>query len=155
MSDDKQAVLNEARYAERLCLRTARLYRRLQTFGIFLSIVAGSATLSSLSSHVPASVPVLGAVLFVVFGAAMLAIRPADKATANEADAKRYAKVRTEGTSLDGPALRAALERARESDVPEVEALRDVAFNDVVREIGCADAVVPLGLTQRALSAIA
>ncbi|MES2743492.1 MAG: hypothetical protein V4754_21440, partial [Pseudomonadota bacterium] len=44
---------------------------------------------------------------------------------------------------------------ARQSDAPEVEPLRDVAFNDVMLEIGCEDSLVNLGRSQRLLSALA
>ena len=51
--------------------------------------------------------------------------------------------------------LAAALAKAGETDTPEIEALRDVAYNDVVREIGRDDHVVPLSATQRLFAALA
>ena len=48
-----------------------------------------------------------------------------------------------------------SLSKARESDTAEVDALRDVAFIDLVAEMGRADSVIPLGMHQKMLSALA
>lgn len=155
MSDERAITLNEIRYAERLCQRTARLYRHLQSFGTWLTVVGGSGTLSALVTDAPPWIPVAGAILFAATGAALLAIRPADKAAINEAESRRYATLRARGVSLDAAALRAALEDARQSDAAEIESLRDVAWNDVVQEVGQGDKQVPLSVQQRLLAAIA
>ncbi len=142
MDEDREIALNEIRYAERLCLRTARLYRRLQTIGTFLTVVSGSAVLSSFAPDVPATVRVLGAAAFALFGAALIAMRPAEKAVSNEADARRYAQLRTSAGGLaNTQELRTALDKA--------------AFNDVVQEIGRPDEVRPLSPKQRLLAALA
>ena len=85
----------------------------------------------------------------------MVAIRPAEKAVANEVDVKRYAQLRSAAASMDEVALRTALHKARESDAAEVEPLRDVAYNDVVIEIGRAEFAVPLSNQQKILAALA
>ena len=148
-------LLNEARYAERLCARTARLYRRAQSVGVFVTVLGGSAAVVSLSGKVPDWLTAAGVACFAVFGAALLAIRPADKAASNEADARRYAKLRSDAASMSVEQLAVALNKARETDTSEIEPLRDVAYNDVVREIGRPDVVLPLNLTQRLLAALA
>lgn len=155
MHDTVTATINEARYAERLCLRTARLYRHLQAFGTFGTVFAGSAAMGAALGSVPQALAPWGAMAFAAFGAALLAIRPADKAAANEADARRYAKVRTEAATLDAAAARQLLDKARETDAAEVESLRDVAYNDVLAEIGRPDLAIPLGVGKRMLAAIA
>lgn len=155
MAESTQILLNEIRYAQRLCERTARLYRHAQTFGTFMTVLGGSAIVASLSNAVAAWVALAGAVLFAVFGAVMVAVRPTEKAVANEADARRYAQLRTAGASMSEAQLRAALDQARETDAPEVETLRDVAYNDVVIEVGRADWALPLSRTQKLLAALA
>ena len=152
---EKEPLLDEIRYAERLCQRTARLYRHLQTLTIFLGVLGGSGVISAVAGSVPAWMPIAGGVVLAVFGALSLSVRPADKATANEADMKRYAQLRTAAVKMDASQLKEALEKARESDTQEVEALRDVAYNDVSFEIGRPDAAVPLKVHQRLLSALA
>lgn len=152
---DKAELINQIRYAERLCLRTARLYRRIATASAFATVVGGGAAMSALSSRFPDWLSIGGAVVFGLFGAAILAVRPTDKAVANEQDARRYAQLRSAAGGMEAAALLMALDKARETDCPEIEALRDVAFNDVVVEIGRADLVVPLGATQRMVASLA
>jgi hypothetical protein len=155
MSDERTVTLNDIRYAERLCQRTARLYRRMQWFGAVGSVIAAGATLSALTDLFPEQVSVVGGILFAIFGASLLVTRPGDKAAMNELDAKRYAAVRAKAPSLDDKALRMALDEARISDAPEIETLRDVAYNDVAREVGNPDYCVPLNSRQKLLAALA
>lgn len=152
---DKLALLNQIRYSERLCQRTARLYRRLSAAFLFLGITGGSAVLANIKPILPDWVSIAGGALMAVFVALNIVIRPTEKAVANEIDAKRYARLRTEAASMSFTELSAAIDKARESDTQEVEPLRDVAFNDVVTEYGRADAVVPLSTQQRILKAVA
>lgn len=148
-------LINEIRYAERLCLRTARLYRRLQSATTFLTVAGGSAAITALAPAVPKWVSLTGLVVLAFFSAANVVIRPSDKAAANEADAKRYAQLRTQANGMDAATLKAALDRAREGDAAEIEPLRDVAWNDVVVEIGHPDKTVALKPYQRLLAALA
>jgi hypothetical protein len=155
MSTDKDILLGEIRYAERLCERTARLYRHIQAANVFLSVLGGSAVISAVSGSLPKWVPLAGGFVFAVFGALNLAIRPADKAAANEADSKRYTKLRADAQSMTTDELRAGIEKARQSDIQEVESLREVAYNDMVREIGREDQSIALLPYQKVLRAIA
>ena len=155
MDQDKTTLLGEIRYAERLCLRTARLYRHLQASNTFLSVLGGSAVISSVGGQLPLWLPLLGAAVLAIFGALNIAMRPADKAVANESDARRYARLRTAGQSMTADQLRVALATERESDAQEVESLRDVAYNDLVRELGRDDQAIPLRMHQRLLRAMA
>jgi protein involved in temperature-dependent protein secretion len=152
---DKTTILNEIRYAERLCQRTARMYRHLQSCTVFLTVLGGSAVMSTLTTAVPVWLPSLGAVVFALFGAANLAIRPADKAAINESDGRRYTQLRTAAASMDAQTLQVALDKTREGDAPEVESLREVAYNDVVIEIGRSDAVIQLTPLQHLLRVLA
>ena len=150
-----EQLRNEARYAERLCQRTARLYRRVQTCGTFLSIVGGSGTLAALFRDVPPWLPASGALLLAVAGAALIAVRPGDKAAANESDMKRYSALLASSQGMTEEEFRRALEVARQADAPEVEGLRNPSFNDVVQEIGATHAVVPLSKAERLISVLA
>lgn len=155
MSESRAILLNELRYSERLTQRTARYYRHLQAIGTFATVVGGSATLTALAASVPPWVSVAGACAFAICGGAMVAIRPADKAAANEADMKRYAKLRTEEQALGEDELRVALNRLRETDIAEVESLRHVAYNDVMTEIGQTGHLVPLNRRERLVALMA
>ena len=155
MAKSIEQLRGEIRYAERLCERTARMYRHVQTLGTFLTIVGGSGVVSVLASQAPAWMPIAGAVVLTMAAAALIAIRPADKAAQNEADTKRYAALLNRSNGLNEAQLSQALDEARQADTAEVESLRDVAWNDVVEEIGRSETKVPLTLPQRLLAAIA
>lgn len=155
MTFDRTQALGEIRYAERLCQRTARLYRRAQTAGVFISALAGTTAIAAAAQWVPAPLAAAGALLLAISGTALLVIRPGEKALQNEDDVRRYAQLRAASVDLSDTALERALWKAREQDAPEIEALRDVAWNDVVRELGRPELVTPLRLSQRAIAALA
>lgn len=145
----------EIRYAIRLTQRTARLYRRVQTTGVFLSILGGSAMMASVTNGIPGWLTGAGTALLAISGAALIAIRPADKAAQNESDVRRYQALMARADGLDVHALSLAIEEAHVGDAPEVEPLRDVAYNDVAIESNRPDVLIPLSPLQKLLSALA
>lgn len=154
-SDEHWRMRHEVRYAQRLCERTARLYRRMQTAATFLGVIGGSAAVSASAPWMPGWAPLLGAGMLAVAGAAVLAIKPADRAALNDADVRKYAELLREALILDDTAFAAALTKARITDAPELEPLRAVAYNDLVGEIGRPDLVGQLGFRQRLLASLA
>lgn len=152
---DRTTVQAEIRYAQRLRERTARLYRKVQTIFTFFTILAGSAALVAVSAQLHQQFVLTSALVFAAFTAINIAVRPAERVAQNDSDVKKYASLLAKSEDLDIAAIRKALAEARQSDVPEIESLREVAFNDVMLEIGRPDAIVTLGRTQRLLSAIA
>ncbi|MDP2752251.1 MAG: hypothetical protein Q8O31_06580 [Rhodocyclaceae bacterium] len=151
----REIIIGEVRYAIRLTERTARLYRRVQTVGVFFSIIGGSGALSLLSAQVPLWIGMTGSLMLTLSGAALIAIRPADKAAQNEADRRRYVALLAKQSNLSDEQLSAALDEAHQGDTQEVEPLRAVAYNDVVTESGCFDAVMTLTRTQKLWAAFA
>jgi hypothetical protein len=145
----------EMRYAQRLCQRTARLYRRVQTCSTFLSILAGSGALITLSTQMPHAATIGFALMFAAFGAINIAVRPADKVAQNEADVRKYAALLTKTQQSTPEEAKQLIAEARQSDTQEVEPLRNLAFNDVMREINRDDQIIPLTLSQRMLGALA
>ena len=148
-------LLGETRYVIRLCQRTARLYRRVQTFGIFVGVAGGSAAVVSLAGALPASAVVVGGLFAALSAAALVAVRPADKAALNESDVRRYQALMARAARLDDAALAAAIDEARIGDAPEIELLRNVAYNDVAVEFNRPDAVVELSPAERLLRCLA
>lgn len=151
----REQRIGEIRYAIRLTQRTARLYRRVQTAGTFLSVIGGSAALSLLAQGVPGWVGIAGSALLATAGAALVSIRPADKAAANEADTRRYVALMAKAHGMDDATLALAIDEAHQGDAQEIEPLRIVAFNDVAREFNRPDVIQPLTLEQRILAALA
>ena len=154
MEPSKEELLVELRYAQRLCERTARLYRRVQTVFTFLVLVAGSSAIATLSAQMP-TLAVWLAIAFAVFGSINMAIRPAEKIAENEADVRKYAGLLAKARQLDATALRQLLQEARMSDVAEIEALRSVAYNDVMREIDRPEALIELNRYQKLMGTLA
>lgn len=151
----KEDLQAEIRYAIRLVERTARLYRKVQTTSIALAILGGSAAFATLTGALPAWLTVAGAVLFAISGAVLIAVRPADKAAQNESDIRRYKALLLKSVKMPDDLLAEALEETHQGDAPEIEPLRDVAYNDIALELGRPDAVVPLTRLQRLLAAMA
>jgi hypothetical protein len=154
MDEDKEELYFNFRYAQRLCQRTARFYRRIQTSLVFMSLLAGSSAVAALAAQLPAQSAWLLAT-FAVFGCIQLAVRPADRIAANEADMRKYSALLARLNLLDAPALQQLLDEARQSDTIEVEHLRPVAYNDVVLEIDEPDALIPLTPMQKLMGALA
>lgn len=154
MEKTREQLIGEIRYAIRLAERTARLYRHIQTMGTFFTVLGGSGTISLLSNKVPVCLGLAGALMLAVAGAALIAIRPADKAAHNEADIRRYQSVmvKAKNSAVTDEQLILAIEEARQGDAPQIESLRDVAFNDVVLEFNRADALISLSLGQKLLA---
>jgi hypothetical protein len=155
MDKTREELIGEIRYAIRLAERTARLYRRIQTFGVFCTILGGSAALAGVSSIFPQKYLIWGTIAAAAFGAMLLAIRPGDKAAQNEADVKRFQLLMARSGKLNDDELADSLEETRVGVAPEIELLRDVAYNDVVCERNREDAALPLTLPQKILRAFA
>lgn len=111
--------------------------------------------MSSLSGTLPAYVSISGGIVLAIAGAALIAIRPADKAALNESDIRRYQAVMVKSSQLTAQELEIAIEEARQGDAPEIELLRDIAYNDVMIEFNRMDCAVPLNPLQKLLTTIA
>lgn len=155
MDKTKEQLMAEIRYAIRLCQRTARFYRRIQSIGTFLGIIGGSAAIAALSDHFPAWLSIAGGTLLSIAGASLIAIRPADKAAPNELDAKRYQALVAKAVNMNVEQLTVALEEARQNDAPEIDALRNVAYNDIMKEINREDQAIKLSTSEKFLELIA
>ena len=154
MDENKEDLQFNVRYAQRLCQRTARFYRRLQTTLTFASLLAGSSAVAALAAQLTVpSAWLLGT--FAIFGCINLALRPADKIAANEADVRKYGALLAKVNSVDAATLQRMLDEARLSDTPEIEPLRPVAYNDVVLEIDEPEALIRLSPMQKLMGAVA
>ena len=154
MDDTKEDLQFNLRYAQRLCQRTARFYRRMQTTLTFISLLAGSSAVAALAAQMPMPSAWLLAA-FAVFGCINLALRPADKIAANDADVRKYGALLAKVNLVDAATLQQMLDEARLSDTAEVEPLRPVAYNDIVLEIDEPEALLPLSPMQKLMGALA
>lgn len=152
---DRNQLIGEIRFAIRLTQRTARLYRRIQTCGVFLSIIGGSAAMASIADGIPAWITTTGGILLAFSGAMLIAVRPADKAAQNESDVRRYQQLMAHAVKMDDKQLEQALEEAHNGDAPEIESLRNVAYNDIAIELNRPDVMFDLSPIQKLLKALA
>jgi len=113
--------------------------------------------MSLLSSVAPNWVGLAGAAMLTVAGAALIAIRPADKAAQNEAAMKCYQALMIKGkdNTVSDDQLVAAIEDALQGAIHQVESLRNVAYNDVALEFNRPDVLITLSATEKALSIFA
>jgi len=155
MDKTKDQLKGEIRYVIRLCQRQSRFYRRIQSIGLFLSIIGGSATFSILSTALPQWLSFAGAALLACSGAALLTIKPAEKALLNDADVKRYQAILPKFNLLNEEELEAAIKEARINDTYEIEPLRNIAFNDVMHEINREDELIKLNTTETIMGILA
>lgn len=155
MDKTKAQLIAEIRYAIRLCQRTARFYRCIQAIGTFIGIIGGSATIVALYDHFPAWLSIASTALLSIAAASLVAIRPADKAAPNELDAKRYQALMAKAVNMDAVQLSLAIEEARQSDAPEIDALRNVAYNDIMKEINREDQEIKLSTSEKFLELLA
>lgn len=155
MNERHAVLLNEIRYAERLSLRTARMYRHVATVLTGLAVFGGTGVMASISETVPDLLRLTGGVLVALSASVGIAVRPLEKAIANEAEARKYAALRTKAIGMSAQQLEVELQKARETDVPEVEMLRDVVYNDVVTEVGRPDLCCTLNWAQKVIARLA
>lgn len=111
--------------------------------------------MAALANGTPAWVTSAGGILLAVAGAMLIAVRPADKAAQNESDIRRYQSLMAHAVTMTDKELEQALEDTHNGDAPEIEPLRDVAYNDVVLELNRPDVLVPLSPIQKILRALA
>lgn len=154
MDDDKEDLYFKLRYAQRLCQRTARFYRRVQTALTFISLLAGSSAVATLAAQLPTQSAWLLAT-FAIFGCINLAVRPAERIAANESDVRKYGALLAKLNFLETSALQQLLDEARQSDTTEIEHLRPVAYNDIALEVDEPDAIIPLTPMQKLMGALA
>lgn len=136
MNKTRTETLLTLRYAVRVLERLARLWSHIGTSLKFASIISGTVALAALvGSNTPIAIG-LG-VVFGVLQALEHAIGPADKRAQALAQRRHYALVLAAQAGQEDAALEAAYEAVNAADEITVgQALRELAYNDVVAEQG-------------------
>lgn len=136
-------ALFAARYAARYQERTLRLFRRIHTTVTFLELIGGSAAFGAWltsSLHLGAY---MGLVL-AVCAAINHSVRPYERAAAAELRYKDYMRLTADGARMELSDLNKRLTDLLAEDTSHVEALREVAYNDVAKEYGRTESLKPL-----------
>jgi hypothetical protein len=155
MEKTKHDLLFEIQYAQRLCSLHQRLYRRTRALFLFATLLGTAGAVQSAFGSNPAFA-VWGGIVLCVFGVLDQVLDPAKKSAAYEQDYKRYARLMRVARAMEPAAIQQEIDLLRESDEPEIEALRDVAYNNTVAECGMdASHAIKLGLVSRTMKALA
>jgi len=125
----------DIRYGARYGLRMRRLFSVIKNTITFLELLGGSAAFGAWLANRPALAGAMGLVLAVV-AALNQTIQPAENRAMCSELHRRYTELDRLAPTLDVAALEDRLRDLRETDAPEIEALRTVAFNDNLRENG-------------------
>ena len=143
------------RYAVRVLERQARFWRHVEGISRFLAFLSGTAAFAAIISS-NSGLTIAFGVLFAALQGVDFVFNPAAKAAEAREAGKVYAEVlagpyRNEPEQLEQALLSA---QARD-DVVVFEALREPAYNDVAKEMGCeAQHYFKLNCWQRVMSAI-
>jgi len=153
---ERQKLCSEIRYTQRLAQRSARLWWRIDAIGTLAFVLGSAGAVSNLANLLPSYIAALASFCTVLIAAVMVCLRPAHKASLNDADVRKYSELMTlERSGTSTPKLAALIAKAHQTDAPEIETLRDVAYNDVCNEINRAEHAVKLNFWQRTMSAMA
>lgn len=148
-----EAVLN-IKYYCRLHQLHARLYNRLRGAAAVVSVVAGSAALVSALQSVPYLLSGLGVVVAAVSGIDFF-FGWAEKAACHKQWRREYSSLLARSATMDLNGIDAELAKLSGETEEEVESLRAVAWNDVLRSNGHEDGMREEGFAQRLVRSLA
>lgn len=151
----RHETLFSLRYAVRVLERHGALWARLNGLVRLAGLLAGSAAIAALTAQSTVLVIAFG-VAFAVMQGIEFAIDPAGRAAQARAQRRAYADLLAHATQHDDGALEQHYRQAiAEDDVCVLDAIKQIAYNDVVAEQGCDTAhAYPLSPWQRRLASI-
>lgn len=121
------------RYSLRFGERQARFYERADAAIKFVSLLSGLGAFVGLIGQSQLATGISGFIVGVLSFIDVL-WKPTERAFNTKALRARYEDLATRASRLSDETLRAELERLDASDAPQLEGLRPVAYNDIVRE---------------------
>ena len=104
-----------------------------------------------LKTSTPGWLVTLIALIWAALHAAGQIMKPGERSALNLHDSRRYSRLRTRHRASKPSTIQRELDKLRETDTPEVESLRDIAWNDVMVESGNTSQVVKLSWFQHVL----
>lgn len=125
----------EIEYAMRLCLRHRRFFGRMRITFLCIKLFGTTAAVSALLAKNP-EWAVIGGLALSLVGILDQVIDPSRRRAAFVQDYKRYAAVKRAAAGKTASDVAKLVAKAREDDADEIESLRNVAFNDTVRQEG-------------------
>lgn len=136
MKNSRDDTLFSLRYAVRVLERYARMWSLVGAGLKATSILSGTVALAALTGTNTRVAVALG-VVFAALQALEYALGPAEKRAEALAERRNYARVLAAEATMDDPALEAAYQRVvADDELVIIQRLRELAYNDVVREQG-------------------
>lgn len=149
MERDIADLLFEVRYAVRVLEREARLWNRIDIGTKLFSFLATTAAFGAIIKSRPILTIFFG-LLLAVLQAIQFVLNPPSRALEARQAGQLYQKILASDARRDPAKLEQALLDARSQDpVSVLEALRVCAYNDVARERGLDQGVIPPSHWQR------
>lgn len=150
----KEEALAEIRYATRLHELHQRLYRRIRLLFTFSTIALGSATAVAALSSVPHAMTT-ASLLLMLISICDATWNPADLQASHAFQRREFAYFTTRALGMDLLTIDGELAQLRATETCDIEALREVALNDISRTLGWLHNVKPETRWQRFIRAIA
>lgn len=136
MNNSRSDTLFSLRYAVRVLERYARMWNLVGAGLKAISILSGTVALAALTGANSRVAVVMG-VVFAALQALEYALGPAEKRAEALAERRNYARVLAAEASMNDAALDAAYQRVvADDEIVIIQSLRELAYNDVVREQG-------------------
>lgn len=145
---DHQKALMDIDYSARLYELHARLYRRVKSTFLFLSLFSGTAVVASVVGD-KSAFAIAASVLLAALPILETVIAPADKAAAFDRYRQRFLELKVRAFDLDATSINRELNALYAEPCDEIEALRRAAFNDNVRAYGQDEDALPLSRWQQ------
>lgn len=131
-------TLLEVEYGCRLHLLHERLFRRIKGFLLGANIFFGTAAFATVVSPTSKMAAWFG--LFVAVASVLdLVVSPGDRAQKHDQLWGAFSKLRTIGEGLEVQDLCRKVKELQALPCQELESLRSVAYNDVMRQVGRED----------------
>ena len=142
-------------YGRRYGLRMIRLYTHIITLSTFVELIGASAAIAALIGSNP-QISAWAAAVLAMAAIVRRALRPEEQRARCIILNDRYARAITTERSLSDDALHQCVQELQCSDAPDIEALRNPVWNDVVQEMGYFKTqLCTLTLKERSISLIA
>lgn len=140
MSKTRDDTLFALRYAVRVLERHARLWGLIGAACKLVAILSGTVALAALvGTNTPLAVGM--GVVFAVLQAVEHAFGPAEQRAKAQAQRRDYARLLARQGAMDDAAAEAAYQAVvADDDIAVPAALKELAYNDVVREQGLSEA---------------
>lgn len=148
-----EAILN-VRYQERLHFLHCRFYHRVRKVFNFITLAAGSAAIAAAIKSVPGGVAASAVVVTLISFFDVLGNFP-EKAVRHDVWRRRAAELKAGSAEFDLVTIDRELARLTGDVDDEIEALRAVAFNDVLKSSGYEDGIRDESRMQRFLRVLA